>query len=109
MVKNLPANAGDKICEFDPWIGKIPWRKVWQPTPVFLPEEFHGQRSLAGYSPKITRLSTESVHFSDSNALDHQPHTNGSNLKHIKISENIISDYRIYGFDAFTKHTQHQR
>ena len=30
---------------------KIPWRRVWQPTPVFLPGEFHGQRSLAGYSP----------------------------------------------------------
>ena len=36
---------------FDPWIGKILWRKAWQPTPVFLPEESHGQRSLAGYSP----------------------------------------------------------
>jgi len=32
-------------------LGKIPWRRKWQPTPVFLPEEFHGQRSLAGYSP----------------------------------------------------------
>ena len=36
---------------FDPWVGKIPWRKEWQPTPVFLPGESHGQRSLAGYSP----------------------------------------------------------
>ena len=36
---------------FDPWVGKIPWRRKWQPTPVFLPGEFHGQRSLAGYSP----------------------------------------------------------
>ena len=35
---------------FDPWVGKIPWRRVWQPTPVFLPREHHGQRSLAGYS-----------------------------------------------------------
>ena len=33
---------------FDPWVGKIPWRKKWQPIPVFLPEKFHGQRSLAG-------------------------------------------------------------
>ena len=38
-------------CEFDPWVGKIPWRREWQPTPVFLPGESHGQRSLAGYSP----------------------------------------------------------
>ena len=34
-----------------PWVGKIPWRKKWQPTPVFLPGESHRQRSLVGYSP----------------------------------------------------------
>ena len=34
----------------DPWIGKIPWRRAWQLTPVFLPRESRGQRSLAGYS-----------------------------------------------------------
>ena len=33
------------------WIGKIPWRRKWQPTPVFLSGESHGQKSLAGYSP----------------------------------------------------------
>ena len=38
-------------CEFSPWVGKIRWRRAWQPTPVFLPGEFHGQRSLAGYNP----------------------------------------------------------
>ena len=41
--------------EFEPWVGKIPWRRKWEPTPVFLPREFHGQRSLSlpytGYSP----------------------------------------------------------
>ena len=36
---------------FHPWVGKIPWRRAWQPTPAFLPGEFHGQRSLVGYSP----------------------------------------------------------
>jgi len=36
---------------FDPWVEKIPWRRAWQPTPVFLPGKSHGQRSLAGYSP----------------------------------------------------------
>ena len=51
-VKNLSANAGDKIrCGFNPWVGKIPWRRKWQPTPVFLPGESHGQRSLTGYNP----------------------------------------------------------
>ena len=36
----------------DPWVRKIPWRRAWQPTPVFLPGEFFAQRSLAGYSPR---------------------------------------------------------
>ena len=36
---------------FNPWIGKSPWRRAWQPIPVFLPGESHGQRSLTGYSP----------------------------------------------------------
>ena len=37
---------------FSPWVGKIPWRRAWQPTPVFLPGESHGQRSLEGCSPQ---------------------------------------------------------
>ena len=41
-------SAGDR---FNPWVRKIPWRRKWQPTPVFLTEESHGQRSLAVYSP----------------------------------------------------------
>ena len=52
LVKNLLPNAGDiKRCGFDPWVGKISWRRKWQSTPVFLPRESCGQRSLAGYSP----------------------------------------------------------
>jgi len=53
VVENLPANAGR--CErlrFNPWVGNIPWRRrAWQPTPVFLPGEAHGQRRLVGYGP----------------------------------------------------------
>ena len=44
MVKNSPAMR-------EAWVGKIPWRRKWLPTPVFWPGEFHGQRGLAGYSP----------------------------------------------------------
>ena len=44
-------------CGFDPWVGKISWRRTWQPTPVFLPGEHHGQRSLAGYSSQGYRES----------------------------------------------------
>ena len=49
-VKNLPANAGDR-CSFDPWVGKIPWSRKWQPAPVLLLGKLHGQRSLAGCRP----------------------------------------------------------
>ena len=50
---------------FDLWVRKIPWRRKWQPTPVFLPGESHGQRSLVGYSPRGRKESdtTEQLHF----------------------------------------------
>ena len=54
MVKNLPAvpEIPCRRCSgFDLWVWKIPWRREWQPNPVFLPREFHGQRILVGYSP----------------------------------------------------------
>ena len=44
MVKNLPAMH-------ETWVRKIPWKREWEPIPVFLPREFHGQRSLVGHSP----------------------------------------------------------
>ena len=53
VVKNPPANAGRcKRCGFHPWVEKMHWSRAWQPTPVFLPRESHGQRSLAGYGPQ---------------------------------------------------------
>jgi len=51
VVKNVSSNAGEMRHGFDPCGGKIPWRRAWQPTLVFLPGESHGQRSLAGHSP----------------------------------------------------------
>ena len=50
VVKNLSANRCSRQ-EFSPWVRKSPWRRAWQPTPVFLPGESHGPESLAGYSP----------------------------------------------------------
>ena len=49
MLKNLLAM---RKTQFDPWVRKIPCRREWLPTPVFLPGEFHGQRRLASYSPQ---------------------------------------------------------
>ena len=51
LAKNSPANAGDVTLAIDPWVGKIPWRRAWQLTLVFLPGKSHGQRSLQGYDP----------------------------------------------------------
>ena len=67
MVKNLPAmqeTQGSPIClqcrrrRFSPWGRKIPWRRKWQPTPVFLPGKSHGQRSLVGYSHWVAKNPT---------------------------------------------------
>jgi len=49
-------------CGFNPWVRKMPWRREWQPTPVFLPGKFHGQKSLAGYSPCSHRESDMTEH-----------------------------------------------
>ena len=56
MLKGFPGGSDDGVCLqcgrliFDPWVGKIPWRREWLSLPVFLPGEFHGQRNrLAGF------------------------------------------------------------
>ena len=64
-LQGLPAGASgkefvcqcrrQKRCGFSPWVGKIPWRRRWQPTLALLPGESHGQKSLAGYSPRVTK------------------------------------------------------
>ena len=46
-------NCQYKRCRFHPWVEKIPWRRKWQPTPVFLPGKSHRQRSLMSYSPEV--------------------------------------------------------
>ena len=57
IPQGFAGSSDDRLClqcrrpRFNPWVGKIPWRRKCQPTPVVLPGEFHGQKSLAGYSP----------------------------------------------------------
>ena len=68
---------GKSIClqcgrpRFDPWVGKILWRRKWQHTPVFLPGKSHGWRSLAGYSPWGCKESdiTEQLHNNNKFAI----------------------------------------
>ena len=45
----------------DPWVGKIPWRRKWQPTPVFLPGEFHRQRSLGSQTVRHNNTTPELI------------------------------------------------
>ena len=47
---------------FNPWVGMIPWKREWQPTPVFLPGQSHGQRNLASYSPQGRKESDMTEH-----------------------------------------------
>ena len=56
VVKNPPASTGGKRHGLDPWVRTIPWRRPGQPTPVFLPGESHGWRSLVGCSPRGYRV-----------------------------------------------------
>ena len=67
MVKNPPASAGDG---FDLRAGKIPWRRKWPPTPVFLPRKSHGQRSLVGYS-HVMGLQKSQTRFSNRTTTIH--------------------------------------
>ena len=63
VVKNMPAMQQTQRHRFDPWVGEIPWRRTWQPTPVFLPGKSHGQRSLLGYSPCGHKESDTAEHM----------------------------------------------
>ena len=59
---------------FNPWVGKIPWRRKWQPAPVFLPGELHGQRCLAGYSSGVTKSRSQLQPFSTQNSTRFRDH-----------------------------------
>ena len=56
------AHNAEDLCLI-PGSGRFPWRRKWQPTPVFLPGESHGQRSLAGYSPQQLDTTSLSLYF----------------------------------------------
>ena len=73
-IKDFPGGSdGKSIClhrgrpRFDPWVGKIPWRRNWQPTRVLLPGKSHGWRNLVGYNPWGHKEldTTEQLHFKE--------------------------------------------
>ena len=61
--RDFPGGSEISVClqcrrpRFKPWVGKIPWKRKWQPTPVLLPGKFHGWSSLVGVTKSQTRLS----------------------------------------------------
>ena len=81
-----------KRCGFDPWVREIPWRRVWQPTPVFLPGESHGQRHLVGYivhrvTQSQTQLKQLSMHASFSQDMRRHEESNADTWPNIKYFE----------------------
>ena len=92
----LPKHCGHKesTCQcrrhkFHPWVRKISWRRKWQPTSVFLPGKFHGQRSLVGYSPGGRKeLDMTEISLAPAPRL---PHVMLSNILSGKISEMVLA------------------
>ena len=68
-------------CSFDPWVGKIHWRKAWQPIPVFLAGESHGQRNLAVH--RVTKSQTQLKWLST------HAHGNTRRSQHFHISSSV--------------------
>ena len=94
-------------CRFNPWVRKIPWRRKWQLTPVFLPGKFHRQRTLAGYSPwGLKVLDMTEYHYVESEIYKRYQvveHRSPELRKNIWAEEifwgNLISNWRlsVYG------------
>ena len=77
--KESACSVGDT--GFDPWVRKIPWRRKWQLTLVFLPGKSHGQRSLVGYSPRGHK---------ESDTTEHRAHCSKVNLFILMIFSRVI-------------------
>ena len=83
MIKNhLPSRR----CGFDPWVGKIPWRRKWLPTAVCLPGKAHGRRNLIDYSPWDHKRVRHNLATEHSSKQHHKPDT-GVNTKDIMVTK----------------------
>ena len=99
VIKNPPAvQEICRRCRFNPWVGKVPWRRKWQPAPVFLPGKSHGQRSLAGYSPwGRTELDTTAVWMTATTIikeLQNRMHLTSASLKEHWSSHCILTSWK---------------
>ena len=85
-----PRMLSKKRLRFNPWVRQIPWRRKWQPTPVFLPGKSHGQRSLAGHSPGVAKSQTR---FRDSTATAIKRFLKVTKRRRKKKCAQVIADY----------------
>ena len=100
-----------KRCGFDPWVRKIPWRRKWQPTPVFLPRKSRGQRSLEGYSPQDHKESntTERI-LMLGNSLAHEYNQQIRNLQFsCPTQSSLQSSHHSFQLDSPSSNIPHQR
>ena len=89
----------------DPWVGKIRWRSKWLPTSVFMPGEFHGQRSLVGYSPrghKELDMMEQLTHWLQSSIFERRLY---EWISSVQFSRSVVSDsLRPHGLQPTTFH-----
>ena len=100
IYTGFPGVSGRRICQqcrrpgYNPWVRKFPWRREWQPTPVFLPGEVHGEMSLVGYSPWGHKESNTTKRLTHSHECTHtHMHTHTHTYRHIT-QGNIIQSLK---------------
>ena len=91
-------------CRFNPSVEKIPWKRKWQPTPVFLFGESHGQRSLEGYNPQHQKESDTTVHLS-THTCERNGLQNGANLLQSLKETYLESDFHQFR-ELYISHIQ---
>ena len=100
VVRNMPAKAGGcKRHGFHPWVGKIPWRRKWQATPVFLPEEYHGQRSWMGEVHRVAKSCTQLSIWAEFSKESYRTQTTGSPTPTPQMSKHIAPSAKNYNQD----------
>ena len=82
---------------FDPWVGKIPWSREWQPTSVFLPGESHGQKSLAGYSPWDRKESYTTEQLTHTHTHTHTHTSSCGNRQLVTVHRKVSTECECLG------------
>ena len=104
VVKKLPAVPETWVWSLgweDPWVGKIPWRRAWKPTPVFLPGESHGQRSLEATVHGVAKIRHD---WAAKHIMIGERTSAGTNYQHQgewSPSENLVWEFYFYNWDYF--------